>query len=272
MDLFLNFLRRNKLLIIIGISLCIGISGGLIYSLNKYANLEVPKNNEFQNNTSTEISNGSIYDKYLDNQTQIDKENSAGTNFNTKRSATNINQTIYALNDFLFDCYQNTKVDDLIATTKSGKEIYGILNYKTTTDIKEKLKEYVVNDNALLDKILNNYGFYIVKDRVGTLAEINANVYWINKSYLNNITFSNDSIAEVEVPIYQSGSIPISAPATSTPDLKDSYGNSLSGNNDNNKSNTTSTPNASEYPGAKMLVELVKEHGNWKIKNIEYKN
>lgn len=269
MDLFLNFLKKNKLLLLIMLAIGIGVSGGLIYSLNKYANLEIPQNKDTVIENVGSETTTSVYDKYVNNQTAIDKHNGKGENYNNKRSATSINNTIYGLNNFLFDCYQNIKVDEKIATTKSGKEVYALLNYSTAAELKEKLSEYVINDNEVLNEILTNYGFYIVKDKIGTLNEINASVLWINTNYENNILFSNDARAEVEVPLYQAGSIPMSAPVTQeVQPMTDSYGNPMGETSTQNKPNII--PNASTYPGQKVKVTLVKEHGNWKISSMEY--
>ena len=270
MDMFLHFLKKNKLIIIIAIALFIGISTGLVYSLTKYANLEIPINQSNLNTETSNTSTGSVYDKYVNNQTELDKENGQNTDYNTKRSSISINQAIYALDDFMFECNQNIKPEEKIATTKSGKEIFALLNYDTVASLKEKLSNYVVNDDKILTTILNNYGFYIVKDKVGTLDSLNSSVYWINRSYTNNILFSNDSIAEVEVPIYQSGTIPISAPVqpSATKPMTDSFGNPMG---DSKEQNTeTVITNASAYPGPKMIVKLKKEHGNWKINEITY--
>lgn len=270
MDMFLHFIKRNKLIIIIAIALFIGISTGLIYSLDKYADLEIPVSQQSNNKDETTSQKGSVYDKYVNNQTAIDKENGENTDYNTKRSSISINQAIYALDDFMFECNQNIKPEEKIATTKSGKEIFALLNYDTTASFKEKLSEYVIADDKILTTILNNYGFYIVKDKVGTLDSLNSSVYWINRGYTNNILFSNDSIAEVEVPIYQSGTIPISAPVqpSATKPMTDSFGNSMGGEDE--QPQQTVITNASAYPGPKMIVKLKKEHGNWKVSEIIY--
>ena len=270
MDMFLHFIKRNKLIIIIAIALFIGISAGLIYSLDKYADLEIPVSQQSNNKDETTSQKGSVYDKYVNNQTAIDKENGENTDYNTKRSSISINQAIYALDDFMFECNQNIKPEEKIATTKSGKEIFALLNYDTTASFKEKLSEYVVADDKTLTTILNNYGFYIVKDKVGALDSLNSSVYWINRGYTNNILFSNDSIAEVEVPIYQSGTIPISAPVqpSTTKPMTDSFGNSMGGEDE--QPQQTVITNASAYPGPKMIVKLKKEHGNWKVNEITY--
>ena len=162
----------------------------------------------------------------------------------------------------------NVKIDDKIATTKSGKEIYALLNFETASELKEALKSYVIDDNEVLTAVLNNYGFYIVQDKVGTLDQINSSVYWINTNYENNILFSNDIRAEVEVPLYQAGSVPISAPVNQVAPMTDSYGRPL--DNQNSTPNRVVIPNASTYPGKKVKVTLIKEHGNWKINSMNY--
>lgn len=270
MDMFLHFLKKNKLLLTISVCICIGIIFGLLYSLDKYQKLEM-------NNTQTEIteenssSNSSIYDKYIDNQTQIDK-NDKNNNYNTKRSSNSINSTIYALNDFLFEVSQNIKEEELIAETKSGKQVYALLNYDTVDDLKLRLKDYVIDDNKVLNNVLNSFGFYIVKNRIGTLNEISQNVFWVNKGYGNNIIFSNESSAEVEVPMYQAGTTPISAPTTPTQvkPLTDSYGNKLGGEEDIT-TNNENTKQEYKYPGQTMIFKLTKDHGSWKVSSIEFK-
>lgn len=268
MDQLRNFFKRNKTLVIVALAVAIGISVGLIYSLNKYANMEAPVSQRGVSSVSVKDT-GSVYDKYVENQNRIDKKNGKDVDYNAKRSANNLNETIYAFNDFLLNCHNNIKIDDQLVP---DKEIYGILNYDTPEDIKQELANYFVDSDKMLTSIMSNYAIVSVGDRVGVSLEQKPKVYWINKNYQNDVVFSNNNSAEIKVPLYADGSPQVAPSVATQPEpLKDSYGNILGGANANSNDNVNQEIfSLEDYPGRTMTVKLKKEHGSWKITSLKY--
>lgn len=203
--MFWYYLRDNwKTLVIGGI---VGIC--CIAFVLSYVNKEFQFNTESLTpvaETETEENAGTIYDKYLENNEEINRQNAQNIDFNAKPVANNLNKTIYAFNELMVKQHQDLKKENVVMTS-NGIELYELLNGGEYKEMVKLLSQYT--DEGAVKQALKLYGYGVKNGIICYQDGDNKSAYKINTQYPTDITYASDYSAEVTVPLVKNSQSPV---------------------------------------------------------------
>lgn len=172
-------------------------------------------NTDFKNKTqqltpiaeeNVENEGGTIYDKYLENNEELKKQNTENIDFNAKPVAVTLNKTINSFNAFMIQPAKELKKESVIM--KSGDiDLYELLNGGDYKDMVSLLSDYT--SEGTVKQALQLYGYGINKGKVCHQEGENQSAYKVNTLYPIDVVYASDYAAEVIVPLTKNNESPI---------------------------------------------------------------
>ena len=165
----------------------------------KTTSLEPVSSNETENT-------GTIYDKYLENNEELNKQNTKNIDFNAKPVADTLNKVIYAFDTFMIEQHKELQKDNIVMYSGDIK-LYKLLNGGEYKDFVDLISQYTTSEGTI-KQALKLYGYGVKNGKVCYQDGENKNAYKINTQYPTDVTYASDYSAEVTVPLVKNSQSP----------------------------------------------------------------